>query len=251
MKKYEIIRLISETLVINDNYKKFYKIINIGIHCLYMLFIKYIENLLKFNPLDLKENDIPFWGGIRKKPSHLSLNSNDEMISQFLYSFNYIFCQCLNIEFNDYIYKNKNFNNYIENEFIVYKDKRLNDTTNIKVEAIFSKLNEIKKQINELKGTNTKLSLIEFDKDSLNNNHIEFIQSCSNLRARNYNIQEESKNKILMIVGKIIASVPTSTSSVIEYISLQIINLLYTQDTENIVRNIFINLGLNIMDLIP
>ena len=54
-----------------------------------------------------------------------------------------------------------------------------------------------------------------------------------------------------MIAGKIIASVPTSTSSIVGYICLQIINLLYTHDTENVVKNAFFNLGLNVMDLIP
>ena len=250
LEKYETIRLISEVLITDDNYEKLCKIINIGIYCLYLLFIKSIESLLKYNPLDLKENDIPFWSGIRKKPSPLSLHSNDEMINQFLYSFNSIFCQCLNIQINDF-YKNDNFNKYIENEFTSYKNKKVNDAMNTELEKIFSKLNELKIQINELKDTNIILNLIEFEKDSLNNNHLEFIQSCSNLRARNYNIQEESKNKVLMIVGKIIASVPTSTSSIVGYISLQIINLLYTHDTENIVKNIFINLGLNVMDLIP
>ena len=53
-----------------------------------------------------------------------------------------------------------------------------------------------------------------------------------------------------MISGKIIASVPTSTSSIVGYLSLQLINLMYTKDTENVIKNSYIDLGLNVFDLI-
>lgn len=90
-----------------------------------------------------------------------------------------------------------------------------------------------------------------FEKNSLTNNHIEFIQSSSNLRARNYNIEESNINKTLMISGNIIASVPTSTSAIVGYACLQIINLMYSRNIENVIKNAFFNLGLNELDLIP
>ena len=130
------------------------------------------------------------------------------------------------------------------------KKKKKKEDKDIKCEEILLKLNKIKECINKSKIIKKKLNEIIFEKDGLNNNHLEFIQACANLRARNYNIQEENKNKILMISGKIIASVPTSTSSIVGYASLQIINLLYTHDIENVVKNAFLHLGLNVIDLI-
>ena len=38
-----------------------------------------------------------------------------------------------------------------------------------------------------------------FDKDDLNNSHLDFIYSSSVLRARNHNIPEEDKNKTHLI----------------------------------------------------
>ena len=170
------------------------------------------------------------------------------MIMQFISSFNYIFCQCLDIQYNEDIFKEKKCSNLLNELFIKYKNQK---EEIIESEEIFKRLNQIKSSLNKLQNSKRKLKEIEFEKDGINNNHIEFLQACSNLRARNYNIQEENKNKILMIAGKIIASVPTSTSSIVGYVCMQIINLLYTQDTENVVKNAFMNLGLNVFDLIP
>ena len=54
-----------------------------------------------------------------------------------------------------------------------------------------------------------------------------------------------------MISGKIIASIPTSTSAIVGYLTLQLINLMYSNDFENIIRNGYLNLGLNEFDIFP
>ena len=112
-------------------------------------------------------------------------------------------------------------------------------------------INEIKMIIETKNNFNCSIQEEIFEKNSLTNNHIEFIQSSSNLRARNYNIEESNINKTLMISGNIIASVPTSTSAIVGYACLQIINLMYSKDIENVIKNAFFNLGLNELDLIP
>ena len=247
--KFKIIKLISDLLLTDDNIERSYKIIDIGVYLFYKLFVKSIEDVFKEHPSNSRINDVLFWSGARKKPYTLSLNPNDDMMYQFLISFNSIICQCLGIQKEEKFFNKNNFNNLLIEKFERYKlDKEIIKIDN---QDINVKLKEIKNQIIKRKKNFCKLNQIEFEKDGLNNNHLEFIQACSDLRARNYSIKEEDKNKILMIVGKNIAAVPTTTSSIVGYISLQIINLLYTYDTENVVKNIFINLGLNIMDLLP
>jgi len=246
--KYMIVDIFSDILINEDNREQNYKIIDLCIYYFYDLFVDSIEALLR--KYSVKENCDLFWSGSKKKPSSFkSLDIKDEMMYQFLYCFNFILCQCMDIQFNEGIFNEKNFSNFVKEKFEKHKNEK--EIENVNVDEIILRLNEINTNINKFKKPKYKLSEIVFEKDGLNNNHLEFIQACSNLRARNYNIQEENKNKILMIAGKIIASVPTSTASIVGYISLQIINLLYTHDTKNVVKNVFMNLGLNTMDLIP
>ena len=248
--KYMIIDIFSEIFINENNHENSYKIIDLCVYYFYQLFVNSIESLLRKYPPESKEKGILFWSGARKRPSPFKfLDINDEMMNQFLYCFNFILCQCMNIQFNEGIFKEKNFGNFVNEKFEKYKNQKEEEIIN--EDEIILRLNKIKEKINKSKKPKYKFNEIVFEKDGLNNNHLEFIQACSNLRARNYDIQEENKNKILMIAGKIIASVPTSTASIVGYVSLQIINLLYTHDTKNVVKNIFMNLGLNVMDLIP
>ena len=55
---------------------------------------------------------------------------------------------------------------------------------------------------------------IEFEKDDDSNHHIEFITSCSNLRAENYDIEPADFFKTKMIAGKIIPAMITTTAVV-------------------------------------
>ena len=246
--KYELVKTIYD--IINDeNIEiKTDKILELSIYHFYNLYNLSIKKLLLFYPLDSYENGILFWSGSRKKPSPIiTLDITDKMTKQFLYCFCYIFSHCLKINLDYIIFENKKI------EILFDKIKKQDYNQNINEEEKNNKIKElylIKERINNNQRINFKLNEMEFEKDNLTNNHIEFIQACSNLRARNYNITEENKNKILMIIGKIIPSVPTSTSSIVGYLCIQMINLLYSNDIKNVIKNAYFNLGLNIFDLI-
>ena len=252
LNKFMIIKEIYDILIDENQEIKTDKILELSIYYFYNLYNISIKNLLLFYPLDSYENGVLFWSGSRKKPSPIDyLDINDIMTKQFLYCFCFIFSHCVNIDFNYKIFENKNLAIKTEKMFDKIKNKKFNDNINEEEKNIkLKQLYLIKNEINNNSKINWKINEIVFEKDGLYNNHIEFIQACSNLRARNYKISEENKNKILMISGKIIPSVPTSTSAIVGYLCLQIINLLYSNDTENVIRNAYIDLGLNIFDLI-
>ena len=85
--------------------------------------------------------------------------------------------------------------------------KKLKDTINL-----YIKDNNIKNQFHPKK----------YEKDTQDINEINYIYYSSILRAKNYNIKEESKMKIKIISGKIMPSIITSTSSISGLLALQL-----------------------------
>ena len=63
------------------------------------------------------------------------------------------------------------------------------------------------------------LNAAEFEKDDDSNFHIDFINSCSNLRARNYKITESDRNQTKMIAGKIIPAIASTTAMITGIVS--------------------------------
>jgi hypothetical protein len=60
-----------------------------------------------------------------------------------------------------------------------------------------------------------KPTVIGFEKDDSSNYHIEFMGGVSNLRARNYRIDEVDNFRVKLIAGKIIPAIATTTAMVV------------------------------------
>eukprot|EP00455_Lapot_gusevi_P021711 TRINITY_DN2271_c0_g2_i1.p1 TRINITY_DN2271_c0_g2~~TRINITY_DN2271_c0_g2_i1.p1 ORF type:complete len:1029 (-),score=470.59 TRINITY_DN2271_c0_g2_i1:92-3154(-) len=88
-----------------------------------------------------------------------------------------------------------------------------------------------------------RLKPIEFEKDDDTNFHLDFITACSNLRARNYRIKEETRHQTKLIAGKIIPAIATTTALVTGLICLELYKLVQSKPIEQY-RCSFANLAL-------
>ena len=214
---------IKQFMIILDNPNKVGKLIEYGLFYFNQLFNEKIKDLLKNYPLDKTYKDgTLFWSKEKRIPKTIEFSLEDKMCKQFINNFVLIFCKCLDIELN----QNINIDDEVKKEINYYEFNLDKITINQK--------NDI---IEELNSYNKDFNITEYSFDKDNCNHIELLESLSNLRARNYTISEVDKNRVLMLGGKIIAAVPTSTASVVGHLCYNLILLLYTRDVENIIKD--------------
>ena len=88
-----------------------------------------------------------------------------------------------------------------------------------------------------------KPAIVEFEKDDPTNYHIEFMGGVSNLRARNYKIEEVDNFKVKLIAGKIIPAIATTTAMVVGAVGVEVIKYLLKKPAETF-KNVTINLAL-------
>ncbi len=77
-------------------------------------------------------------------------------------------------------------------------------------------------------GANARVSMkpADFEKDDDSNFHIDFINACSNLRARVYGIPEVDRLRVKRIAGKIIPAIATTTAAVSGLVALELVKVI-------------------------
>lgn len=200
-----------------------------------ILFRNEIEILFKINPKIINNEINSFWKD-KKIPHIIDFDKNDPICILFIESYCKILCREFGIKYQSY----NNLN--MENHKKFYSEKEMDE---LGIDFIMEKINNI-----QLINLEQRIKSEMFEKDDFNNSHLDFIYSCSVLRARNYNIPDYDKNKTLLIAGKIIPSIPSINPILAGILSLQLIILSYTKDLKYLRKGIF-DLCNNIFSLLP
>lgn len=211
-----IIKLIS--FLKENNYDK---IIEYAIDTFCFNFDFQIQKLIKEFPEDTKNKDNTlFWSGSKKMPHPINFDINDSLCFEFIKLFSYFIIKTLNLQINEDI-------NYIKNSINKFKIPK--NIENEKEENL--NIENLKKILQDNK-IESSLNIIPeiFEKDNDSNYQIDFINVCSNLRARNYKIQECDREKTKMIAGKIVPAIVTTTATITGFVCLQLYTLLHTDD---------------------
>ena len=168
-------------------------------------FVKQIIKITDENP----ENSVDsegnlFWSGVKRFPQYQLFDINNDLHLDFIIYGSIIRANMIGIESNKII----NYSNRDE-----YKKIINNINKNICNKNIISN-NDKKKYIEEIINSNISLNYNEFEKDNDDNNHIDFITCCTNMRAYNYKMALLDRFIVKKIAGKIIPAINTTTTVV-------------------------------------
>lgn len=189
-------------------------------------FINRINRLLELHP----ETEHSFWSNGKKCPNPRDL---DETAKDFIRSTAYLLYstyQNLNIEFINDFDIDEFINNININETYCDDPDKFTEITDI---TFFDICNLI-------------INPQEFEKDDDSNNHILFVQSCSNNRALNYSIPIISFYETKGIAGKIIPALATTTSIVASLVIIEMLKYLDNSIIEDY-SSTYINLADNMI----
>ena len=165
----------------------------------------------------------------------------------------YIINKCKSFRIKEYIpikKKKKRNERYLLNddEKILSKKKRKEE-----IESRLNKQRENYEKIKKIANTvnipdyqliSHYFKISEFEKDNDSNGHVEFLYAASNLRAKNYRIDNCDINKVKMIAGKITPAIATTTAGIVGLVSLQLYTLKQTQNIDYL-RDCNMNLSFN------
>jgi ubiquitin-activating enzyme E1 len=181
--------------------------------------------------------------GDKKLPKYLSLEYDDNYENK--------------MEFFRYGFKllNQMFNSYVE--FIFNNEITLRNEFNFKIDELDT--NKIINIVSPIINNIPNIYSIEFEKDDDELGHVQWISICSNLRNKQYSIQQTDLWEVRKIAGNIIPALITTTSLISGFQILEFIRVCklyypnkYT-DKENhkdidIYKNRFVNLNTNYCD---
>jgi len=219
-----------------------------------------IQDLLITYPPDYKTKDgLDFWTGSKRMPHPIHFDPNIDLCLNYVIKFVQILSHSLGIQLTKEQLYPENIKKICSSikvpEFVIItNDKEVNTKKKIDINKIEleqkeaqEKINELIKELDQIKREDFDAKLInpeEFEKDHDENGHIDFIHFASNLRARNYNIDECDRNKTKQIAGNIIPTILTTTATIAAHASLQLYTFLQTNNIEYF-RDCIIELSIN------
>lgn len=212
-----------------------------------------ILNLLNAFPLDcvLKDGTL-FWKSPKRPPTPVKFDINEKLHFDFITSTAQLYANVYNISVDRSKAVDKDYiasvvQNVVVPEFKP-KNKKIETDPNAKpteevvdadeLETLTMKLEELSKSVESFSVTPQ-----EFEKDDDTNHHIDFIASCSNLRATNYKINNVERLEAKRISGKIIPAIATTTAVVSGLVSIEVVKVILGIDVDKF-KSAFLNLAL-------
>ena len=231
-------------IIIENNFDK---IIKEAIDIYHELFIFQIKKLIDEFPVDhTNEDGSLFWSGSKRFPNTIDFDINDMNCFNFIKYYSILLAKGIKVKIND---NNDNIKKVVEK---LEKPKYIPPSH--KLPSSEEEINEINKLKNWLNNFDNKKidinNLIpeKFEKDNDENNHVFFINLCSNLRANNYRITNTNEQQTKMIAGRIVPAIASTTAMITGFACLQLLTLLNSDDI-SLVKNCFFNTALNLYQI--
>ncbi|OII72057.1 ubiquitin-activating enzyme [Cryptosporidium ubiquitum] len=255
-KIFELINWISEKTPTHED------CIQRAIYLFHDYFYCQIKQLLaNFPPDHVNSDGFPFWSGPKRCPKPIKLNIEDKLHFDFIFSASNLYSSMVRLpEISDSSLVFRIANETILPEFNaktalikIDEDESASNNENGSsnpvlldtsiAEEYTHKLLSVTE--NQIKRCLDFVQPIEFEKDDDSNFHVDFINSCANLRARNYSIKECDRHKCKMIAGRIIPAMATTTAMVTGLVSFEALKVSSASDYKiELFKNSFINLSL-------
>lgn len=226
-------------------------------------FEKYYPNkakdLLNHYPLDhLMKDGTLFWKSPKRPPHVIKFDANNEMHLDFVRCCARLYAEIFQVEqkndvdVREFLSQNGDKiplwqakNKHIETDETKKKEENVNtnskELNNFECAEILENFIARNKQRGE-----SRINVINFEKDYEPNGHIEFIYLTSNLRAFMYSIDQTDKLTCKKIAGKIIPAIATTTSCIAGLATVELVKLVQKNDWRlDMFRNVFLNLGIS------
>lgn len=209
------------------------------------LFNHAICQLLNSFPLDkVTDGGQPFWSGARKPPTPLTFSVSNELHCSFVRHTSFLIANVFGVaveaDFDDRV---RAASANVPSVPFVPKDITINvnDGAEVASAAVAAEVSTIPSH-DHLVGACVFPQ--EFEKDDDTNAHIDFIASCSNLRASNYGIPIADRSKTKLIAGNIIPAMVTTTSLVTGLVMIDVMKFIGGLTELTQYRNAFVNIAL-------
>ncbi len=157
------------------------------------LFNQAIVYQLKMYPVDMMEQNLPFWSGTKQAPTPILFNKTSKSQPS-----TYLRIDSTHLEF---VRSAANLRAFMY-DILIEQD------VNFDIKNCFVHWSN-------------PLRVHQFEKDDDTNYHIDFITAASNLRAKNYSIIEADRLTTKRIAGKIIPAMVTTTAAVTGFAALE------------------------------
>ena len=178
-------------------------------------------------------------------PHAIDFNEKDELSFKFIFYLVLIINRILEINLSvnekDVLIDSEITYNKIKSQ---KQDKKELITEEKQNERLNKKKYNILKLIKDCQLDNKRFISEKLDKDNDDLFHVDFVHCFSNLRARNYKIEECDREKTRTIAGNIVPAIVSTTACIAGFVALQIYTVILSSDIKSM-RNIAIDLGSN------